>query len=237
MRGKRLVTASETDDPNVKIDTALLKRISGNDDMAVRANFQQEIEYTPQAKVFLRMNNDPRILDDTDATWERVKKINFRRQFSEEEQDKQLTERLLAESCGIFNWLLEGWKLVHRARQSNEMTLPEPAEVRMATQEYRQEQSQVARFFAESYQVAQHECEPVSAADIYEKYKRWADKQGEHFKKTQASFGTQLSRHLSQFKTVTKAQHGEKRQVHWFGVEPITGPQGVMDDPQSEIPF
>ena len=63
------------------------------------------------------------------------------------------------------------------------MALPEPAEVRMATQEYRQEQSQVARFFAESYQVAQRECEPISAAHIYDKYRQWADKQGEYFEK------------------------------------------------------
>jgi putative DNA primase/helicase len=239
MRGKRFVTASESDDPHVKMDTALLKRISGNDDMAVRANFQQETEFTPQAKVFLRMNNEPRILDDTDATWERVKKINFERQFIEDEKDPELTEKLLAESSGILNWLLEGWKLVCTAQQNKQMALPEPAEVRMATQEYRQEQSQVARFFAESYQVAQRECEPISAADIYENYRQWADKQGEHFKKTQASFGVELSRHLSQFKTVVKKQHGEKRQLYWFGVEALAGrgPQGVLDDPQSEIPF
>jgi putative DNA primase/helicase len=239
MRGKRFVTASETDDPQVKMDTALLKRISGNDDMAVRANFQQEIEYTPQAKVFLRMNNEPRILDDTDATWERVKKINFKRRFAEGEKDPKLTEKLLAESSGIFNWLLAGWKLVRTAQQNNQIALPEPAEVRMATEEYRQEQSQVARFFAESYQVAQRECEPISAADIYENYKRWADKQGEYFKKTQASFGTELGRHLSQFKTVTKKQHGEKRQLCWLGIEPLAGrgPEGATDDPQSEIPF
>jgi putative DNA primase/helicase len=221
------------------MDTALLKRISGNDDMAVRANFQQEIEYTPQAKVFLRMNNEPRILDDTDATWERVKKITFRCQFKEGQKDEQLTEKLLAESSGIFNWLLEGWKLVRTARQNRGIALPEPAEVRMATQEYRQEQSQVARFFAEFYQVAQRECEPISAADIYGNYKQWADKQGEHFKKSQTSFGVELGRHLSQFKTVTKDQHGEKRQLHWFGIEPIDerGPQDVTDDAQSEIPF
>src|SRR5579863_7737264 len=125
MRGKRLVTASETDDPQVKMDTALLKRISGNDDMAVRANFQQEIEFTPQAKVFLRMNNEPRILDDTDATWERVKKITFRRQFKEEQKDEQLIEKLVAESSGIFNWLLEGWRLVNTARQNKQVALPE----------------------------------------------------------------------------------------------------------------
>jgi putative DNA primase/helicase len=239
MRGKRFVTASETDDPHVRMDTALLKRISGNDDMAVRANFQQEIEFTPQAKVFLRMNNEPRILDDTDATWERVKKITFRRQFSEDEKDKELTKKLLAESSGIFNWLLQGWKLVRTAGENNQITLPEPAEVRMATKEYRQEQSQVARFFAESYQVAQRECEPISAADIYEKYRLWADKQGEYFKKTQAAFGTELTRHLSQFKTVAKNPHGEKRLLYWFGIEPVTarGPQGAMDDPQSDIPF
>jgi len=239
MQGKRFVTASESDDPHVKLDTALLKRISGNDDMAVRANFQQEIEFTPQAKVLLRMNNEPRILDDTDATWERVKRINFRRQFTEHEKDPELTDKLLAESSGIFNWLLEGWKLVRTARQDGEVALPEPAEVRMATQEYRQEQSQVARFFAESYEVAQRECEPISAADIYENYKHWADKQGEYFKKSQASFGVELSRHLSQFKTVAKKQHGEKRQLCWFGIQPITEqrPQDVSDDPQGEIPF
>lgn len=239
MRGKRFVTASESDDPHVKMDTALLKRISGNDDMAVRANFQQETEFTPQAKVFLRMNNEPRILDDTDATWERVKKINFKRQFIEDEKDPELTEKLLAESSGIFNWLLEGWKLVRAAQQNKQMALPEPPEVRMATQEYRQEQSQVARFFAESYRVAQRECEPISAGDIYGNYRQWADKQGEHFKKTQASFGVELSRHLSQFKSVVKKQHGEKRQLCWFGIEPIAqrGSQDDMDDPQSDIPF
>jgi len=42
------------------------------------------------------MNNEPRILDDTDATWERVKKIIFRRRFTEDEKDQQLTEKLLA---------------------------------------------------------------------------------------------------------------------------------------------
>jgi putative DNA primase/helicase len=239
MRGKRFVTASESDDPHVKMDTALLKRISGNDDVAVRANFQQEIEFTPHAKVFLRMNNEPRILDDTDATWERVKKINFKRQFIEDEKDPELTDKLLAESSGIFNWLLEGWKLVRTAQQNKQMALPEPAEVRMATQDYRQEQSQVARFFAESYQVAQRECEPIAAADIYDNYRQWADKQGEYFKKSQASFGLELGRHLFQFKTVTKKQHGEKRQLCWFGIEPFAGrgPEGAMEDPQTDILF
>ena len=128
---------------------------------------------------------------------------------------------------------LPGWSRATR-------TVPlSRAEVRMATQEYRQEQSQVARFFAKSYQVAQRECEPISAADIYNNYKQWADKQGEYFKKSQASFGLELGRHLSQFKTVTKKQHGEKRQLCWFGVELLaeSGSQGVMDDPQCEIPF
>jgi putative DNA primase/helicase len=240
MQGKRFVTASESDDPHVKLDTALLKRISGNDDMSVRANFRQEIEFTPQAKVLLRMNNEPRILDDTDATWERVKRINFRRQFTEGQKDPELTAKLLAESAGIFNWLLEGWRLVLTARRNGEVALPEPDEVRTATEEYRQEQSQVARFFAESYEVAQGECAPISAADIYDNYRRWADKQGEHFKKSHTSFGVELSRQLSQYKTVAKKQHGEKRQLFWFGIQPITErrAQGVGDDdPQADIPF
>jgi putative DNA primase/helicase len=234
MRSKRFVTASETDDPNVKMDTALLKKISGNDGIAVRGNFQQEIEYAPQAKVFLRMNNEPRILDATDSTWDRVKKISFTRQFSEDEKDPELTNKLMTESSGIFDWLLAGWMLVHAAWTNHEAALPEPAEMRMATDEYRQGQSRVARFFAEHYGVASHECEPIPIATMYAEYGKWLEKQGEHFKDTQNQFGRELTRHLAPHKKVVKGARGHGNVMSWCGVERIDAAQ---QSKQEEIPF
>jgi len=244
MRGKRFVAASEADDSSMKIDTALLKKISGNDDLSVRANFQQEIEYTPQAKVFLRMNNEPRILDGTDSTWDRVKKITFKRQFSDDEKDPELTQKLLKESSGIFNWLLEGWRFVQTAWSNHEAALPEPAEVKMATAEYRQTQSQVSRFFMETYQVTSLECKPTPISEIYEAYKSWAAKQGE-FPKNQTAFGLELGRHLEKYKNegnenVAKKRHGHDNVWCWFGIERLNGNQpasSLDNDPQGEIPF
>jgi putative DNA primase/helicase len=244
MRGKRFVAASEADDSSMKIDTALLKKISGNDDLSVRGNFQQEIEYTPQAKVFLRMNNEPRILDGTDSTWDRVKKITFKRQFSEDEKDPELTEKLLKESSGIFNWLLGGWRLVQTAWSNHEAALPEPVEVKMATAEYRQTQSQVARFFMETYQVTSRECKPVPISEIYEAYKGWAAKQGE-FPKNQTAFGLELARLFEKYtnegyKNVAKKRYGHGNVWCWFGIERFNGSlpaSSPENDPQAEIPF
>jgi putative DNA primase/helicase len=39
--------------------------------------------------------------------WRRIHVINFPRKFSETEMDVELTEKLLDELSGIFNWALE----------------------------------------------------------------------------------------------------------------------------------
>ena len=40
--GKRFITASEKDDPTAKLDTELLKKISGNDDLSGRGNYSPD---------------------------------------------------------------------------------------------------------------------------------------------------------------------------------------------------
>jgi putative DNA primase/helicase len=42
--------------------------------------------------------------------WRRLHVIEFPRKFSEHEMDVELTEKLMAELSGIFNWALEGYK-------------------------------------------------------------------------------------------------------------------------------
>lgn len=221
LRGKRFVSASESDDPGARIDTALIKKLSGDDELSCRANYSQETEYHPQAKVFLRTNNEPRILDDTDSTWDRVKKIVFHRQFTEEERDPRLTEKLVAESSGILNRLVEHWCQVQTAIQAGRPAFAEPAQVRVATEEYRRGQSQVARFFFDTYRVADHECEPIPAVAIYEAYSQWCTQQGEHGRKNLTNFGTQLSRVLAPYKNVTKKPHGHRNVVCWTGIERV----------------
>jgi putative DNA primase/helicase len=219
MQGKRFLTASEAKE-NSKMDMSLLKRISGNDQISTRANYGEETEFKPQAKVWLRMNHEPRVPDDTDSSWDRIKKIGFLQKFEGADDNKNLTQELIADASGILNWLLEGWKLM-QASWSTSQPVPEPVEVRQATRSYRDNQSFVIRFFNEHYRVTQNaDAEPVSTERVFREYVTWMAEQGRHAKKTSSAFGTELAKYLSQYPHVKKDQwRAGGSRMHWFGIE------------------
>lgn len=223
--GKRLITASEKDDPHARLDTEILKNISGNNRLAVRGNFTSERDFLPQAKIFLQMNNEPRITDTTDAMWDRVKKIPFNNRFpiDDPRRDPEISQKIIdAEASGVLNWMLQGCTKVVQAWKNHENALPEPDAVKNATMEYRENQSQVIRFFADTYRVtAQKEFAPVPCADVYKAYCQWADGNGEKYKHTMTAFGTELSRYLDQIAPgkTEKKLYGAERAMHWFGIE------------------
>lgn len=225
--GKRLITACESDDASACLDTNLLKRLSGDDHISGRGNYQEDKQFKPQAKVFLRLNNEVRIEDTTDSIWQRVKKVPFTEQFQEDDPrcDPFLTQKLDAEKSGILNWLIRGWKLVQAAMANHENPIPPPPEVAEATTAYRQAQSQVSRFFQETYRVADGEVEPIPASDVYAAYALWVGKSGEKVKKNTTVFGTELAKYLKRY-GVRKDQH--KNRMHWFGIEPLV----VVDAPE-----
>ena len=148
-------------------------------------------------------------------------------QFQEDDPrcDPFLTQKLDAEKSGILNWLIRGWKLVQAAMANHENPIPPPPEVAEATTAYRQAQSQVSRFFQETYRVADGEVEPIPASDVYAAYALWVGKSGEKVKKNTTVFGTELAKYLKRY-GVRKDQH--KNRMHWFGIEPLV----VVDAPE-----
>ena len=221
--GKRFITASEKDDDTARLDTELLKKISGNDDLSGRGNYQEDKQFKPQAKIFLRMNNKPRVVDATDGFWDRVKPIRFGQKFDETKANPHLADEIVqAEAAGILNWLIEGWQMVQKAWAEKQVALPTPASVTAETLEYRTSQSQVARFFGEKCRVstdAVEDCTPIGSTTIYERYGQWCDAQGEKSRKNLTAFGNELTRHLSAYPQVKKEQYGKDRKMHWFGIE------------------
>ena len=218
LHGRRFISAGESDNPSVKMDTALLKSISGNDVLTARANFSQQKTYQPQGKIFLRTNTEPRIIDSTESIWQRVKRIPFEETFTSTAQDENLTDTLLGEASGILNWMLAGYREVKSAWDAKRPALQEPEEVKLATAQYRHEQSQVARFFFENYRIAEREVDPIPSSDIFTAYVRWAEIQHEH-PQTQTNFGRELNRLLVSHPTVEKREHGHRKVVSWFGIE------------------
>ena len=140
-------------------------------------------EFAPSHHLWLAVNHKPVIRGTDTGIWRRIRLIPFSVSIPEEEQDKQLGERLKAERPGFSH----GWW--RGAIAWAEHGLGEPDEVRMATAEYRNEQDILAAFLVERCEVNGYF--QSKASRIYGEYSTWAESVGEYVP-SQRRFGQAL---------------------------------------------
>lgn len=169
LRGARFACVSELDN-GVRMDEALVKRLSGFDQITSRAMYQEFQTWTPQCVIWLATNHHFKINSDDGAIWDRMKVVPFRERITDEEMDPNLLEKLLFEADGIFNWLLEG---VARYRERG---LQMPGGVTEAVDAYRHEQDTVGQFIGETVAdgslVADVDAE-IEKSILYAQYVTW----------------------------------------------------------------
>jgi len=171
LRGKRLAWASESKEGQ-KINTGLIKQLTGSDTLNVRTLHSKPVEFTPTHKVMLMTNHLPHVASDDQAAWDRVRLIPFLLRFvetptkpNERPRNKDLQKDLMGEASGILAWLVQGcieWQAVG---------LDAPKKVMAATQAYRDDEDSLKLFFDERC-VLQPTCE-VLATDLYKEYVSW----------------------------------------------------------------
>jgi len=190
MMGARLVRAIEMKE-SARLNMEKIKALTGRDRITARSLYGHPIDFDPTHKIWLGVNHLPRIEEDDEGTWRRIKRIPFNVHFVEPEkaregdlvQDKGLTAKLEAELPGILNWAIEGCLLWQ------EDGLREPDKVRAATQAYRLESDSLGKFLQQM--TVREEGEEVGASDLYEAYKSWCNSEGET-PMTQTMFGRKL---------------------------------------------
>lgn len=111
LNGKRLVLANEPDKGSC-FNEALLKQLTGNDDIAARQLYGDIFEFKPVFTLFISANDMPAIADSSVFKSDRVKILPFDRHFTEKERDTSLKAQLRGENAksAILNWLIEGYK-------------------------------------------------------------------------------------------------------------------------------
>jgi putative DNA primase/helicase len=142
LHGRRFVATIETEDGR-RMAEALMKQLTGGDRIRARRMRQDFWEFTPTHKIWLAANHKPSIRGTDYATWRRVKVIPFAVTIPPEERDPHLPAKLQAERAGILAWAVRG------CLEWQRRGLDEPAEVRAATEAYRQEQDVVSAWIAE----------------------------------------------------------------------------------------
>jgi putative DNA primase/helicase len=138
--GARFATAIETRE-GVTLNEARIKALTGGDAITGRRLYQEPITFRPTHKFWLAFNHRPRIADDSDAMWRRIRLIPFLHTFDSQQADKGLAEKLKAEAPGILNWALAGCLAWQKDG------LQTPAAVERATAEYENESDPLAPFF------------------------------------------------------------------------------------------
>jgi putative DNA primase/helicase len=168
--GKRLVTFTEPKANSVLADNHY-KRIVSQDTIMARQIFGKPFRFVPICKLWGAMNEMPRVIDRSDAVFNRVQIIPMNRVMPSEKKDLQLGEKLEAELAGIFNMALIGLK---RLRRANGFTKPEQSE--QAREEYKAE-NDIERAFIEACCVRNASAQTNSQA-LYDAYSAWCRRNG-----------------------------------------------------------
>ncbi|MEX0741472.1 MAG: phage/plasmid primase, P4 family, partial [Phycisphaeraceae bacterium] len=142
LQGRRLVVASETE-AGAAWRLQLIKRLTGDATIKARKMRQDFYEFARTHKLLVVTNSKPRVVEDSEAVWRRMRLIPFSVVIPPDERDPHLLDRLKAEASGILNWLVEGcgaWQVGG---------LQTPPAVLAATAEYRDESDPLKDFISD----------------------------------------------------------------------------------------
>jgi putative DNA primase/helicase len=205
-----------------------MKALTGSDPITARYLYGEFFTFVPTAKFWLVFNHFPQVMDDSEGFWRRVRVIPFERQFSKENRDNKLLQKLKAEAEGILNWAIEG------ALKWQKDGLKTDVIVTQISEQYRQESDPLVEFIEDCCDL-----DPEAAATsgaLWHEYLRWKQKQGDVDVIDRTTFGRKL-----QARGMKKERIGRERTRGWRGIrlksdapDPFfdLGPQAVAEAAQ-----
>ncbi len=194
LKGARMVVTSEPND-GCRLDEGIVKQMTGGTENKLTARFLygREFEFSPEFKIVMSTNYKPVIKGTDNGIWRRVRLIPFTAEFTKENRDPQLTEKLRRELPGILNWAIAG--AVGWCKEG----LPPCAVVDQAVQEYRSEMDRVQQFLDDC--TTRSESSSTQSSTLYKCYKAWCSEQGDRFPIGSTKFFGELKRRFKSRKT------------------------------------
>jgi P4 family phage/plasmid primase-like protien len=166
---------------------------------------QDFFDFEPTFKLLLTGNYKPQLRSVDPAMRRRFHLIPFSATFSEGDIDRELRDvKLPRERSGILAWALAG------REEFLLQGLNPPAVVRVATEEYLQEEDRFARWFEDCTLVAPNRRE--TASELYRSFTAWAEAEGETYIPKKNWLGRELKKR-------GYVQHHDGRTRWWKGLE------------------
>jgi putative DNA primase/helicase len=169
LAGRRLIFAAETK-PNTRMNEHVVKNFTGGETQSAERKFGHPFTFKPVGKIWLGVNHQPKVMDDSFGFWRRVRLVPFNRTFTGTDEDRGLRDKLKAEAPGILAWAVRGCQ----SWIANGLATPQS--VMSATDAYQAEEDPLSEFFATRCDFEPGESSTFTA--IYAAYSSWAEDQG-----------------------------------------------------------
>lgn len=202
LEGARLVVSSEANEGD-RIDESLIKQMTGGDTLVARYSYGRDFEFDPVFKLWMATNHMPKIYGTDEGIWRRLIIIPFTHTVKKENIDKNLEDKLKAESMGILKWAIDGAMMWQREG------LNPPEVIKQASQDYREEMDVIEAFISESCVVGNEF--KVKASELFDAYKKWADETNNWEGMSNTKFGMEISKRFKKAKT----KHG----IFYYGLD------------------
>jgi len=188
LAGARLVVSIEVEDGK-KLAEGLVKTISGGDTVTARQLYKKEFEFRPAFTLWLAANDAPKVRNDDDAMWRRIKRLPFTNIVPKENRDPKVKATLRDPAIAgpaILAWVVRGCIEWHREG------LGVPPAIERATEAYRAEMDVLSGFLSDCCVERANLWESTSA--LYTAYDTWC-KAGNEKTLTKTDFARQLGAH------------------------------------------
>jgi putative DNA primase/helicase len=154
-------------------DNNKLKTLFSGEPIEARLLYNDPFTIKDYAKFIFNTNELPKNTEQTNAYFRRFLIINFDQTIPENEQDKELSNKIIAtELSGVFNWVLSGLERLLKQRNFSECKA-----VNEARKQYELESDSVNQFVVDSGYIATATSRTL-LKDIYNEYKSFCIEDG-----------------------------------------------------------
>lgn len=211
MLGKKARFGSmQEPDEGAKINTGLMKELSGNDKMFLRGLYASGEQFKPQFSLALLCNNKPKTTSEDEGTWRRMIVIDFISKFIEGnpkgpyefKRDTNLVNNFQYWAPWFFVLMTEYYKIYKIEG------LKAPNEIRDATKEYRKDSDSYARFVDECF--VRDPTDIVKIEHAFEVFKSWYETEFSERPPPRRTFKLQMERLLNE-------KYGTGNHAGWTG--------------------
>lgn len=197
------------------LDTALVKSLTGQDDVQVRELYKNHVTMNPTCKIIVATNFLPKI-DWTDyAMRRRVVIIPFNATFTGKNCDINLKQKLIEEKEGILKLLVDqAVRIYKEGIEQGKTLLREPEFMKRYLDEERRRTDSVYSFVEDVLDVTEDDRDYVAQEELYESYRDYCSDICIE-PESQTTFGKLLVKNCG----VERKLFTSKRTVHYFGVK------------------